>query len=159
MASNLLFHYTGGASNSDPDLSLGGTGSSELLNSTALNNLFDNIDPDEIVTGDRVEYRGIDLVNDGDAAAHHVQFYFTETPNVESLVEVWLDVTGTQSIANETTEPTGASGNWSTPLVGSKLELNNLAASGTYRLWIKRTVDQSADNLNEDTAALHAWFS
>jgi hypothetical protein len=159
MASNLFFHYTGGSSNSDPDASLGGDGSSEVLSGTALNNLFDNIDPDEIESGDRVEYRGIDLKNDGDAEAHHVQFYFEDTSNAESLVEIWLDVTGTQTIGDETTEPTGASGNWTTPLVGSKLELDDLAVSGTHRLWVKRTVDQSADNINEDTAVLHAWFS
>jgi hypothetical protein len=159
MASNLFFHYTGGASNVDPDLSLGGTGSSERLATTALNNLFDNIDPDEIDTGDRTEYRAIDLYNEGDAEAHNVQFYFTETPNAESILAVWLDTTGTQSIANETTEPTGASGNWTTPLVGSKLELANLAVSGNHRLWIRRIVDQDADNLNEDTATLHTWFS
>lgn len=159
MASNLFFHYTGGASNSDPDLSLGGTGSSERLNTTALNNLFDNINPDEIATGDRVEYRAIDVYNNGDAEARNIEFYFTDTPNSESILAVWLDSTGTQTIPNETTEPAGASGNWTTPLVGSKLSLGNLAAAGTHRLWIRRTVDQDADNLNEDTATLHIWFS
>lgn len=159
MASNCFFHHTGGAANDDPDLSLGGTGSSELLSSTALNNLFDNIDPDEIDAGARVEYRAIDLSNDGDALAGNVQFYFTDTPNAESILAVWLDATGTQSIANETTEPTGASGNWTTPLVGSKLALDDLAAAATHRLWIRRTVDQDADNLNDDLGTLHAWFS
>jgi hypothetical protein len=159
MASNLLFHYTGGASNSDPDLSLGGTGSSEALSATALNNLFDNVTPPEIETGDLTEYRAIDLNNVGDAQAKNVQFYFTDTDNVESIVAVWLDVTGTQSIANETTEPTGASGNWTTPLVGSKLALDDLNPGVTHRLWIRRIVDQDADNINEDTAILHAWFS
>jgi hypothetical protein len=159
MASDLKFHYTGGASNSDPDLSLGGTGSSVLLNTTALNNLFDNVQPDEIVSGALVEYRAIDIKNDGDAEARNVDFYFTDTPNAESILAVWYDSTGTQSIANETTEPTGAAGNWTTPLVGSKLSFSNLAVGGTYRLWIRRTVDQNADNLNDDTATLHTWFS
>jgi hypothetical protein len=159
MAANCFFHYTGGASNDDPDLSLGGDGSSELLAGTALNNLFDNVAPDEIASSDRVEYRAIDLSNDGDAEAHNVQFYFTETPNLESTLEVWLDVTGTQSIGDETTEPSGASGNWTTPVYASKLALGNLAAAATHRLWIKRTVDQGADNLNDDTATLHTWFS
>lgn len=159
MASNLFFHHTGGASNSNPDLSLGGTGSSERLSTTALNNLFDDINPDEIVSGDRVEYRAIDLNNEGDAEARNVQFYFTDTTNSESIVAVWYDPTGTQSIANETTEPTGASGNWTTPLVGSKLSLGNIAAAAAHRLWIRRTVSQNADNLKDDTATLHAWFS
>ena len=159
MASNCFFHYTGGAANDDPDLSLGGTGSSELLDTTALNNLFENVTPLETETGDHVDYKAIDLSNDGDALARNVSFYFTDTPNSESIVAVWYDSTGTQSIANDLTEPTGASGNWTTPLVGSQLSLGNLAVGATHRLWIRRTVDQSADNLNDDTAILHAWFS
>lgn len=159
MAAALTYHYTGGASNSDPDASLGGTGSSEVLATTAINNLFDNVDPDEIESGDRVEYRAIDIVNDGDVEGRNIEFYFTDTPNDESIVAVWLDVTGTQSIVNETTEPTGASGNWTTPLVGSKLALDPLAAAATHRIWIRRTVDQGATNINDDTAILHTWFS
>jgi hypothetical protein len=159
MAADITYHYTGGAGNDDPDLSLGGTGSSEELDTVALNNLFDNVDPDEITGSNLVEYRAIDVSNDGDADAHNLQFYFTDTPNVESTVAVWLDVVGTQSIPNELTEPSGSVGNWTTPLVGSKLSLDNLAPAGTHRLWIRRTVDQDAENINEDTAALHCWFS
>jgi hypothetical protein len=159
MASNLFFHYTGGAANDVPDDSLGGDGSSERLDTTALNNLFDNINPDEIESGDRTEYRAIDLYNEGDETAQNVSFFLTDTPNAESILAVWLDVTGTQSIVNELTEPTGAAGNWTTPLVGSKLSLANLAASGNHRLWIRRIVDQAATNINADTGAVHTWFS
>jgi hypothetical protein len=159
MASEIFYHLTGGAANDDPDLSLGGDGSSEVLSETALNNLFDNINPDEIAAIDRVEYRAIDIKNDGDALAKYVQFYLTDTTNDESALAVWLDATGTQSIVNETTEPTGASGNWSLPLVGSKMDLSNLAAGAVHRMWIRRTVDQGATNINEDTATLHTWAS
>jgi hypothetical protein len=159
MASDLFFHYTGGAANADPDLSLGGTGSSVVLSTTALNNLFDNIDPDEITGSNRVEYRAIDISNDGDSQANNVQFYFTDTPNTESTLAAWEDSAGTQSIANETTEPVGAAGNWTQPLVGAKMSLSNLAVAATHRIWIRRTVDQDADNLNEDTGTLHVWFS
>jgi hypothetical protein len=159
MASEIFYHLTGGAANADPDLSLGGDTSSEVLSGTALNNLFDNVNPDEIESADLVEYRAIEIQNDGDALAKHVEFYLTDTPNVESILAVWLDVTGTQSIVNETTEPTGASGNWTTPLVGSKMSLDNLAAAAGHRMWIRRTVDQDATNINEDTAILHTWAS
>jgi len=163
MASDLTFHYTGGAANDDPDLSLGGTGSSEVLSATALNNLFDNVNPDEIELANLVEYRAIDIVNDGDAEAHNIEFYLTDTPNVESALAIWYDSTGTQSIVDENTEPVGAS--WTLPLVGSKLAFSDLAAAGyhvapgRYRIWIRRTVDMSADNINADTATLHVWFS
>ena len=157
MASDLTFHYTGGAANADPNLSLGGTGSSVVLDTTALNNLFDNVGPDEIEGSPSVEYRAIDIVNDGDVEGHNIEFYLTDTTNVESALAIWFDSVGTQSIANETSEPIGAS--WTLPLVGSKLGFSDLAAAGTYRIWIRRTVDQDADNINEDTATLHVWFS
>ena len=159
MASNIVFKLTGGAANADPDLSLGGVGSSVSLSATALNNLFDNVTPPEIASGDNVDYRAIDIKNDGDAEAHNLEFYFTDTPNAESIVAVWFDTVGTQSIVDEDTEPVGASGNWTTPLVGSKLAFSDLAAAGTYRIWIRRTVDQNAENINQDTAILHCWFS
>jgi len=158
MASNLFFHYTGGASNDDPDVSLGGTGSSERLDTTALNNLFDNVTPDEVLN-EYVEYRAIDLYNEGDGTAVTIDFYFTDTPSVDSALAVWLDVTGTQSVLNTITEPVGASGNWTTPLVDSKLTLDDLAAAGNHRLWIRRTVAQNASNIIEDTGTLHVWFS
>jgi len=158
MASNLFFHYTGGAANDDPDLSLGGTGSSERLDTTALNNLFDNVTPDEVLV-EFVEYRAIDLYNEGDSVAQTIDFYFTDTPSAQSTLAVWLDVAGVQSIVDSETEPVGASGNWTTPLVGTKLTLDDLAASGNHRLWIRRTVAQGADNIISDTGTLHAWFS
>jgi hypothetical protein len=159
MSSVLEYRLTGGAANADPNASLGGDMSSEQLSGTALNNLFANVLPPDIESGDSVRYRAIELYNNGDAEARNVEFYFLDTPNSESIVAVWLDVTGTQTIGDEETEPTGASGNWTTPLVGSKLSLDNLAVSAGHRLWIRRTVDQDADNLNDDLAELHTWAS
>ena len=159
MSSTLAFKYTGGAANSDPNTSLGGTGSSVTLDTTALNNLFDDVGVDDKESSDDVNYRAIDLKNEGDEEARHVSFFLTDTPNSESIIAVWLDTVGTQSVVNEQTEPTGASGNWTTPLVGSKMSLSDLAAGGTYRLWVRRTVDEDALNKNDDTATLRAWFS
>ena len=159
MSSVLEYRLTGGAANADPDASLGGDMSSEKLSATALNNLFDNVLPTDIESGAHVTYRAIELYNNGDATAKHIEFYFVDTTNSESIVAVWLDVTGTQTIVDDETEPTGASGNWTTPLVGSKLSLGDLAAAAGHRLWIRRTVDQDADNLNDDLAELHTWAS
>ena len=159
MAAVLEYFLTGGGANANPDLSLGGVTSSVNVSGTALNNIFDNVLPPDIEAGDDVNYRAIAIKNTGDATAKHVEFYFTDTPNAESLVEAWIDVTGALTVVDEDTEPVGASGNWTTPLVGSKMALANLAAGAEYRLWIKRTVDQDATNLNDDTATLHTWAS
>ena len=159
MASVITYKLTGGAANADPDASLGGDTSSESISGTAINNLFDNVEPPEIELGALTEYRAIAMKNTGDAIAKHVEFYFTDTPNAESIVAVWYDAVGTQSVASETTSPVGADGNWTTPLVGSKLAFSDLAAGAEYRLWIRRIVDQDAENLNDDTATLHTWAS
>lgn len=159
MAAVIEYFLTGGAANADPDASLGGDTSSENVSGTALNNLFDNINPLEIASGDRVEYRAFAFKNTGDATAKHVEFFFTDTGNAESIVAMWYDSTGTQSIGDETTEPTGASGNWTTPLVGTREAFSDLAAGAEYRIWIRRTVDQGATNLNDDLATLHVWAS
>jgi hypothetical protein len=159
MASNLFFHLTGGASNADPGLSLGGTGSDQRIATPALNNLFDNVTPPEVSGGSHVEYRAIDLLNEGDAEARNVEFFFIDTPNAESSLAVWFDAAGSQSIDPDTDEPVGAAGNWTTPLIGTKLALDNLAAEGTHRLWIRRTIAQDAENIHADTGTINAWFS
>lgn len=159
MAAVIEYFLTGGAANANPDLSLGGTTSSVNVSGTALNNLFDNVLPTDIELSAHVTYRAIAIKNTGDATAKHVDFFFTDTTNAESILACWYDSTGTQSIANDETEPVGASGNWTTPLTGSKLSFSDLAAGAEYRLWIRRTVDQDATNLNDDLGTLHTWAS
>jgi len=157
MASNCVFTLTGGAANADPNASLGGVGSSNLVSSTALHNIFDAVTPPDITGSADVNYRAIDIFNNGDATAKLVELYLTDTPNTESTLAIWYEASPGQSIADEDTEPVGAV--WSLPLVGSKLSLDDVAVDGRLRIWIRRTVDQDADNLTDDTATLHLWFA
>ena len=159
MASVLDYRYTGGAANANPNLSLGGVTSSVSVNSVALNNLFANVSPNEIVTGDDVKYRAFDIKNIGDVTAYNMEFFLTDTTNTESILAVWYDSSGSLSIVDEDTEPAGAAGNWTTPVIGSKLSLPDLAAGSYHRIWIRRTVDQGASPLNDDTGTLHCWYS
>jgi len=39
------------------------------------------------------------------------------------------------------------------------MSLGDLAVGAVHRMWIKRTVDAGATNINEDTATLHTWAS
>ena len=157
MAAVIEYFLTGGAANADPDASLGGTTSSENLSGTALNNLFDNVIPTDIEAGDDVTYRAFVIKNTGDATAKHVQFFFTDTTNTESILAAWFDVTDAVSVGDGDTEPAGAS--WTQPLIGAKMDLADLAAGEEHRIWVRRTVDQDATNLNDDTATLHVWAS
>ena len=157
MASNCVFTLTGGASNTDPNASLGGVGSSQELSATALHNLFYSVPPPDTVGGADVKYRAIDILNNGDATAKLVEFYVIDTTNSESAISIWYESSPGQSIADEDTEPIGAS--WSQPLAGSRQSISDIAAAGRARIWIRRTVDQNADNLTDDTAYLYVWFS
>lgn len=157
MASNCIFTLTGGAANADPNASFGGDGSSVALSGTALHNLFDAVTPDDINGGDDVNYRAIDIYNNGDATAKLVQFYIVDTTNLESIIQIWYEVAPGQTIADEDTAPSGAS--WSSPLSGSKQSINDIAAGARARIWIRRTVDEDADNLTDDTAYLYVWFA
>lgn len=157
MAAVIEYKLTGGAGNSDPDASLGGTTSSESLANAAINNLFDNVTPDDTEFDTDVNYRAFAIKNTGDATAKHVDFFLTDTVNSESILATWYDSTGTQSIINEDVEPVGAV--WTQPLTGSKLSFPDMAPGDEYRMWIRRTVDQNAANLNDDTATLHTWSS
>jgi len=157
MASNCVFTLTGGAANADPNASLGGTGSTEILSTTPLHNLFSYVTPPEITGQDDVSYRAIDILNNGDATAKQVEFYCTDTVNAESVIAIWYEAAPGQSIVDEDTEPIGAS--WTLPLVGSRQAVSDIAAAGRARIWIRRTVDQDADNLTDDEAVLHVWFA
>jgi len=163
MASVLEFRLTGGASNSDPDSSLGGTTSSNEVSATAMNNLFDNVTPTEASSGDN-EYRAIDIWNSGDATAENVNVYMsTETSSSDSQLKFYNDGSthdGTDqgdTIADESTPPDGSS--FSHYTSGSKLSLPNIPAGNGTRLWIKRIISASASNTPSDQGTITVEYA
>jgi hypothetical protein len=119
--------------------------------------LFNYVTPQDITGSNKVTYRAIDILNNGDAAAQQVEFFILDTTNTESTLAIWYETSPGQSIANEETEPSGAS--WSQPLQASRQSINDIAINGRARIWIRRTVDQDADNLTDDTGYLYVWFA
>ncbi|MFW6001923.1 MAG: hypothetical protein ACOCQD_01130 [archaeon] len=115
MAANLEFRLTGGSDNSDPDASLGGAMSSETLEPSGANNLFDNVSPTEAKEGDQ-EYRAIDIYNTGDATAESVAIYISEeTDSDDTQLDFYNDgethdgSDQGDEIDDEGTEPSGSS--------------------------------------------------
>ena len=151
MAATLVWRLTGGASNSDPDASLGGVSSSNALSGTALNNLFDDVSPAESAAGD-TEYRALDLYNSGDATAGGVVvFMSTETTSSGTQLDFGLEaspINSSLSVANESTAPAGVS--FAHYTSGSKLSLPDIAASSRCRVWFRRGVGAATPNLNPD---------
>ncbi|NLI83741.1 MAG: hypothetical protein GX443_18965 [Deltaproteobacteria bacterium] len=156
MAASLQLFLTGGSGNSDPNASLGGVRSSTQVSGTAMNNLFDNVTPAEASAGD-IEYRAIDIYNNGDAAAESIQAYLDpETTSEDTEIDLGLDST-TQTVGNESTAPTDVT--FAHYTSSSKLSISNIAASGAQRLWLRRTVSSSAGNLANDSCTLKIEFA
>ena len=103
MAASIVLRLTGGSSNSNPSLSLGGAGSSIEVSTIVLNNLFDNVTP-EVAESGIVQYRAIDLHNIGDDIAGAVTMYLSETLSLGSNLSCGLDIT-MQSIINDNMPP------------------------------------------------------
>lgn len=156
MAASLQLFLTGGAGNSDPNASLGGVRSSTQVSATPMNNLFDNVTPAEASAGD-IEYRAIDIYNNGDAAAESIQAYLDpETTSEDTEIDLGLDST-TQTVANENTAPTGVT--FAHYTSSSKLSISNIAAGSAQRLWLRRTVSSGAGNLANDSCTLKIDFA
>lgn len=160
MAAILKMHLTGGASNADPNLSLGGVSSSVELSATALNSLFDNVSADEASAGD-TEYRAMDVKNSGDASAVGVQVFMNpDTTSASTELDFGVEASplgSTLSIANESAAP--ASVTFSHYNSGTRLSLPDIATSSYCRVWIRRTVTAAAPNLANDTGTLNVDYA
>lgn len=151
MAATLAWKLTGGASNSDPNTSLGGARSSVSVSGAALNNIFDNVTPSEASSGDS-EYRAIDLLNTGDTTATGVVLYNSvETTSSGTTLDFGIEassVNSTTSIANESTAPAGVT--FSHPVTGSRLTLPDIPAGSGVRVWVRRVVSAATGNTSND---------
>lgn len=139
---------------------LGGAATSTQLSGTAMNNLFDNVTPDEATVGD-AEYRAIDLYNAGDAAAVAVACYCngTTSPGTDLLFAIEASpLASTTAIANESAAPT-ISGSFTAYTSASKLTLPDIPAGSYCRLWLKRTVAAATGNLATDTTTLSVEYA
>ena len=153
---NLIFTLTGGASNSDPNASLGGVGSSVELSNTALNNLFDDVTPAQAASG-VVEYRAIDILNNGTNPATSVNFFFgAQSSSPNSDLAAGLDAT-TQTIADEATAPSGVT--FTAPTQASPLSVSDILVNGRQRVWIRRTVSAGAANTSNDLGQLSVSYA
>lgn len=157
MAASAVFTYTGGASNAVPGDSLGGTGSTIPL-ADYRHNLFGPTNPNDVNAGDHVTYRAIDIYNNGTTLLEYVELFVTDTANAESALHFWYETSPGQQIADESTAPTGATWSQPTSPLGLRMQIADLAVGARARIWIRKTVDQGASELNNDLATLSLWY-
>ena len=150
MAASIVLRLTGGSSNSNPSLSLGGAGSSIKVSTIVLNNLFNNVTP-EVAESGIVQYRAIDLHNTGDDIADSITMYLSETLSVGSSLSCGLDAT-MQSIINDNMPPSAM--HFSSPTVADPLVISPIAVNGRQRVWICRTISPETTNYRNDTGTI-----
>jgi len=139
---------------------LGGAATTTQISATAMNNLFDNVSPDEATAGD-AEYRALDLYNAGDAAATAVTVYCNGTTSTGTDLLFALEASplaSTTAVADESTAPT-VSGSFTVYTSASKLSVPDIPAGGYARLWLKRTVTAGTGNLATDTTTLSIEYA
>lgn len=156
LAADVLCFLTGGAANTNPNLSLGGVISNTQVG-TAIHQLFDAVASGEAGTGD-TEYRAIDVKNNHATETMNsaVVYISAETTSPWTTVALAYDATGTQSVANENTAPTGVT--FSTPTTkATGIALGNIGPGQTRRIWERRTVTAGAEPANDSGSLSVAW--
>lgn len=143
VSTDIQYRLSGGASNSDPALSLGG-----VKSSTAASNYFDDVSSSEAGTGD-TEYRCIYVHNNhGTLSLIGAKVFIqTNTPSSDTDVAIGLGssaINGTeQTVADESTAPAGVSFSAPTTFAGG-LAIGDLAAGAHKAVWVRRTVNAGA---------------
>jgi hypothetical protein len=147
VATDIKFYHSGGASNSDPNASLGGVVSSVEITDNTLHNLFDKVSGDESSAGD-TEYRAFFVKNNHGTLTleNAYAWVLTNTPGGDS-VEIGKEASSgssKQTIGNESTAPSSPTITFAACATkGAGLSLGNLAPGVVYMIWVKRIVPAS----------------
>jgi hypothetical protein len=149
VSSDIKQRLSGGAANSSANASLGGAKSSNDAPSA----LFDNVSSGEAIAGS-TEYRCVYVHN-----AHATLtltaakvWVLANTPSADTTVDIGLGssaVNGTeQTVANETTAPTGVSFS-AAGTEGAALAIGDIPPGQHKAVWIRRTVNTNTTAVND----------
>lgn len=153
-ASQIQIRLTGGATNANPALSLGGVKSSVEADAA----LFDKVLDTESATG-RTEYRQVNVHNAHASLTleNAIVWIAANTPSDSTVIALGLGVSGLNgvepAIANETSAPSGVT---FVPAAsaGTAISLGNIPPGQHRPIWIRRVVAQGAATAAVDSASL-----
>ncbi len=158
VSADLLFFLSGGTSNTDPDLSLGGVISTTQVTDASDNNVFDDVTGDEASSGD-TEYRGLYLKNNhGTITLQNSKLWFSSnTTSADDTLNMALAGEGLnttmETIADESTAPVGET--FSAPASkAAGLSVGDVPAGQFYGFWLQRVVNASATAVNGNSATI-----
>ena len=144
VSTDIKYRLSGGASNSDPLLSLGGAKSSTDAAST----IFDDVSSAEASAGD-VEYRCVYVHNNhGSLTLQGAKVWIqANTPSGDTDVAIGLGaaaVNATETAtADESTAPSGVSFSTPTSFAGG-LSIGDIPYGQHKAVWVRRTVNAAA---------------
>ena len=155
--SNIHFYLTGGSSNTNPNLSLGGNISTSHFIDNVLHNLFRQVIDSELSSGITL-YRCIALKNDNttETMRNPVVYLVTDTISTDDLALYSFAQaaknTAETTIPNETTTPTGSKINFIAALNRSGgLDLPDLAPGEYVNIWLRISVEPSSRPFPENS--------
>lgn len=143
IATDIQYKHSGGASNSNPALSLGGIISA---NDVTVNTLFDDVSAAEASAGS-TEYRCIYVKNSHATLTLLTAKIFIQANTTGNRIAIALGGEGkngtAETVANESTAPAGETFSQPTTYAGG-LNLGDLAPGETFPVWVRRTIPASA---------------
>lgn len=146
VAGDIHYRLSGGASNADPLLSLGGVMSTTTDAGTTI---FDDVSGAESSAGD-TEYRGVYVLNNhGSLTYQGVRVWVsTDTPSADTDADIALAGEGLnatmETVANENTAPVGEVFANTAVSYATGLVMGDIPFGQRYGLWIKRVVNAGA---------------
>ena len=148
LTSDLQVRLSGGDANTVPNASLGGAISSTAIADATLHNLFREINEDETAAG-IILYRCFYFRNNhGTLTWKNVkQWIQTNTPSPDTVVAIAFGSSGVnaveQTIANETTAPTGVT--FASPIdKDTGQTVGDVPATHHFAVWVRLTVTAGA---------------
>lgn len=156
LSTDIQYRLSGGASNSDPNASLGGA----ISSTAAGTNIFDNVSSAEASAGD-TEYRCL-YIRNGHATLTMQSakvWIQSNTPSPDTAVAIAIageGVNGTaETIANENTAPSGET--FVTAVdEANAISIGNIPPGQHIAIWVRRVVNASAAAYNNDGFTLRA---
>jgi hypothetical protein len=163
MTATISYHYTGGSSNSNPDLSLGGVTSSVVIdNVNPLHNLYKKVEEATREIG-TVEYAVVGIVNNGDTDSVIQNLYIlADTSSADTDISIGIDTvagshplsTALQTLVNKTTPPSNPAITFSKPTVQAPIVCPSILVGQCLTMHIKYTVNASSVSFAGDLARI-----
>ncbi len=159
---DIKIYLSGGATNTDPNDSLGGAISSTELVDNTLHNLFAKVSAAEALAGS-TKYRGIYIKNENGhtlTLQDVITYIESQTTSGDTSIEIAVAAEAADvemaTIPNENTAPASVAPDGFTALTGtSNGRIVGDLDDGSYRgLWIKRIVTAGATAYGDDTCEI-----